>query len=134
MPAEPRLTKKQKKGIAFRERKGKNKAAPDEPADIPELDIQDELESTIDVPASERSGAPEGGISGPESQGKKRKRAGTSDTGDQTGVDPPETEKTSGKKSKKRKTQDSGKTQETEGEAAEPAEAKAKKFILFVGT
>ncbi|KAF8599747.1 hypothetical protein BDV93DRAFT_448856 [Ceratobasidium sp. AG-I] len=133
MPAEPRLTKKQKKGIAFRERKGKGKAAPDEPADVPELDIQDEPESTIDVPASERSGPPESSKPRPESQGKKRKRSETSDAGGQAEVHPPDIGKASGKRLKKRKTEDAGETKEVEGETAERADAKAKKFILFVG-
>lgn len=134
MPTEPRLTRKQKKGIAFRERKGKSKAAPDEPADIPELEVQDERESTIDVPASERGGASETPTSKSESQGKKRKRAEINDAGGQVDVDTADTGKTSRKRSKKRKAGDLAEPQEEEGGAvAERTDAKAKKFILFVG-
>jgi nucleolar protein 6 len=136
MPTEPKLTKKQKKGIAFRERKGKSKAAPEEPADLPELEVQDEQESTIDAPASERDKLRELAVPERKSEGRKRKRTETGDGNrPPDGATPDPAQGVSRKKAKKRKADQGTKPKDAEDAEAieEGGNVKAKKFILFVG-
>ncbi|CAE6362137.1 unnamed protein product [Rhizoctonia solani] len=120
---ELKLTKKQRKGIAFRERRGKagpSRDGADEPADIPELEVQDEQIKLSDEQTPKQ---PEVTV------GKKRKRVPEDG---QVNEDPRNADGVSPKvKSKKRKTtkaaDDSNENDVSKGDA------KLKRFILFVG-
>ncbi|KAG2159638.1 uncharacterized protein EDB93DRAFT_1244429 [Suillus bovinus] len=150
MSSTPKLTKRQKKGIAFREGKGKAKNQGDLEHDVPILELQDLIEG--------RAGSEEGGeviqgaqrSAGGESRGrkeavvqedgekkglvvatKKRKREVAEDaqgTGDLEGEDAQ-----SGKRKVKRTKGDAG----DDAEEAEQGESKTEKsrqrFILFLG-
>ncbi|CUA67543.1 hypothetical protein RSOLAG22IIIB_07425 [Rhizoctonia solani] len=123
MPPEIKLTKKQRKGIAFRERRGKggpSRDGADEPADIPELEVQDEQIKLSDEQTPKQPQV---------TVGQKRKRAPEDG---QVNEDPKNTDGVSPKvKSKKRKTtktaNDSNENDVSKGDA------KLKRFILFVG-
>ncbi|KAG9120633.1 hypothetical protein FRC07_003805 [Ceratobasidium sp. 392] len=136
MPAEPKLTKKQKKGIAFRERKGKTKAAPEEPADIPELEVQDEQEQLTDGPASVQKHLLDGPISEGKLANRKRKRT---DLEDGEGVPDAAVSDSAqappGRKVEKRQKEISTESGDSKdpGATGEVPDVKAKKFILFVG-
>ncbi|KAG8734576.1 hypothetical protein FRC10_011650, partial [Ceratobasidium sp. 414] len=132
----PKLTKKQKKGVAFRERKGKTKTAPEEPADIPELEVQDEQERPSDGLASVQSGLL--GVPVPERKfgGRKRKHADVEGCdGVLDGAVPDPIQALSGKQTKKKRTEKSTElgNAESPGMIVEVSNTKAKKFILFVG-
>ncbi|CAE6421347.1 unnamed protein product [Rhizoctonia solani] len=130
MLPELKLTKKQKKGIAFRERRGKgehSKDAAKEPTDIPEPEIQDAPEKISDEQALKQSEVPERNLGN-----KKRKRAPEDGQVPRENEDPRNADGVSPKvKSKKRKTakiaDDSNQNDVSEGDA------KLKRFILFVG-
>ncbi|CAE6507148.1 unnamed protein product [Rhizoctonia solani] len=129
MPPELKITKKQRKGIAFRERRGKgghSRVAAEEPADIPEPEVQDAPEKVSDEQALKESEAPELNLGD-----KKRKRApedgqvpGMTDPRNVDGVSPRV-------KSKKRKTAKS--SDDSNGNDVSEGGAKLKRFILFVG-
>ncbi|KAG9092567.1 hypothetical protein FS749_015613 [Ceratobasidium sp. UAMH 11750] len=129
MPTEPKLTKKQKKGLAFRERRGKTKTAPEEPADIPEPEVQDEQERPSDGLASARNVLLDAPVSVCKPGSRKRKRAdaeGRDGAPDETASD--SIQAPSAKKSKKKRTENSVEPGNAEGPGVG-----AKKFILFVG-
>lgn len=132
MSNESKLTKKQKKGIAFRERKGKTKAAAETPADIPELEVQDELESTTDARASELHKGHGSSVPERSPKGKKRKRIEDSEF-QVTAEDPANDDTAPRKKTKKRKTTDDAVDPQGSAMGQEGADARSKRFILFVG-
>jgi nucleolar protein 6 len=131
MPGEPRLTKRQKKGIAFRERKGKSKGTAEEPADIPELEVQDVLENTTDGQAPERP--KEITVPGRKAVDKKRKRTQTEGDVQESAEDLDGDDSVARKKSKKRKTEGDTEHPKVNETAEEDVDAKPKRFILFVG-
>ncbi|KAG8690943.1 hypothetical protein FRC11_007954 [Ceratobasidium sp. 423] len=131
MPPKLKLTKKQRKGVAFRERRGKgpahSKVTDEEPADIPELEVQDAPEKLSDEQALKQCDVPERNLGD-----KKRKRVPEDDQAPGTNEDPGNVDgETPRTKLKKRKTakniDDSNGTNVTEGDG------KLKRFILFVG-
>ncbi|CAE6475087.1 unnamed protein product [Rhizoctonia solani] len=130
MPSEPKLTKKQKKAIAFRERRGKGHSKPvdGEPADVPEPEVQDGQEKTFDEQALDQSETAVRSLGD-----RKRKRTLEEDDqaletnesqGGTNGVSPKA-------KPKKRKTVKT--TDDSSGNEAAGGDAKLKRFILFVG-
>jgi nucleolar protein 6 len=150
MSSTPKLTKRQKKGIAFREGKGKGNKQGDLEHDVPVLELQDLIEG--------RASGEEGGEGGHRSVGgkgkgreevvvqkdgekkglvvatKKRKREVAEDaqgTGDLEGGDGQ-----SGRRKVKRTKGDAGTVPE-DAEEAEQGESKTEKskqrFILFLG-
>ncbi|GAB1522715.1 hypothetical protein RhiTH_005837 [Rhizoctonia solani] len=129
MPSEPKLTKKQKKAIAFRERRGKGHSKPvdGEPADVPEPEVQDGQEKTFDEQALDQSETAVRSLGD-----RKRKRTLEEDDqaletnesqGGTNGVSPKA-------KPKKRKTVKT--TDDSSGNEAAGGDAKLKRFILFV--
>lgn len=131
MPTEPRLTKKQKKGIAFRTSKGKSKDAWPlaQPPDIPELDAPEELD---DEPASASDTLLDPPVLERALHSRKRKRTGVDDKQHEPKFDPGEP---SQKKQKKKLAEKATKLEKS-GDAkavTETPHVKDKKFILFVG-
>ncbi|KAH7334302.1 hypothetical protein B0J17DRAFT_672864 [Rhizoctonia solani] len=133
MTPELKLTKKQKKGIAFRERKGKgpghSKSAVEEPADVPEAEVQDIPEKISDEQAPKQCDVPKRNLGD-----KKRKRAPEDD--DQVpGMNGDPADGTScvtpKNKSKKRKTAKNA--DDSSGKDVPVDDTKLKRFILFVG-
>ncbi|THG97722.1 hypothetical protein EW026_g4325 [Hermanssonia centrifuga] len=138
MSSTPKVTKKQKKALAFRERKGKGKATTNEldgDNDVPVMENQDLAEAEMEDSVLEgQKGAKKAKESHKEvvEEGKKRKR--DNEEGGQ---------ETKAKKKQKGKSGDvvelSASKAEGEGEPSEEKEPKAKtkvkqqKFILFVG-
>ncbi|KAI0673386.1 hypothetical protein C8Q78DRAFT_968332 [Trametes maxima] len=146
MSTPQKLTKKQKKALAFRERKGKGKAKSfdeldndvpvDENQDLAELEVGEE-NSTMEVPTGRAADAQKGGAQDADvvvegHKGKKRKRedgAGSRDDGDV---------KKEQKSAKKQKAAD-GTGRDTGDAAAEEAKADGEgkkikqRYILFVG-
>ncbi|KAG9080734.1 hypothetical protein FRC06_006208 [Ceratobasidium sp. 370] len=133
MPTESKLTKKQKKGIAFRERKGKTKAAPEEPADIPEPEVQDQLERPSDGLASVQGGLLDAPVLERKLESRKRKRTDAEEyDGAPDGVVSGSTQAPPGNKTKKKRVE-KAELGNAEGLGATVEVHKAKKFILFVG-
>ncbi|KAG8697136.1 hypothetical protein FRC09_008043 [Ceratobasidium sp. 395] len=134
MPTEPKLTKKQKKGIAFRERKGKAKVTPEEPADIPQLEVQDEQES-IDGPAFAQIRLLDASASEDKPESRKRKRQDVEDgRGAANAAVPDPTQAPLERKTKKKREGNPTELGSKDlGATAEAPDVKAKKFILFVG-
>ncbi|CAE6414241.1 unnamed protein product [Rhizoctonia solani] len=132
MPSELKLTKRQKKGIAFRERRGKgpghSNVTVEEPADIPELEVQDALEKLSDEQALKQCDDP-----GRRLGDKKRKQAPEEDgQAPGTNEDPRNVHgETPKSKSKKRKTAKIA--DDSSGKDVAEGDAKLKRFILFVG-
>ncbi|CAE6487142.1 unnamed protein product [Rhizoctonia solani] len=127
MLPELKLTKKQKKGIAFRERRGKSGHSRDtakEPTDIPEPEIQDAPEKISDEQALKLSEVPERNLGN-----KKRKRA--PEDGQVPGVNEDPDGVSPKVKSKKRKTAKIA--DDSNGNDVSEGGAKLKRFILFVG-
>ncbi|CEL53954.1 Nucleolar protein 6 OS=Saccharomyces cerevisiae (strain ATCC 204508 / S288c) GN=NOP6 PE=1 SV=1 [Rhizoctonia solani AG-1 IB] len=129
MPSELKLTKKQKKGIAFRERRGKghSKTAEEDLVDIPELEIQDSQEKVSDEQSLEQY------ENVGRSLGDKRKRAPEEDGQAAEVNESPEkpngvSPKRKSKKRKADKSSDDSSRKDISGE-----DAKSKRFILFVG-
>ncbi|KAJ1301693.1 hypothetical protein OPQ81_008928 [Rhizoctonia solani] len=128
MPPEVKLTKKQKKGIAFRERRGKgprdSKADAEEPGDIPEPEVQVVQEEISDEQALKQYEA-----SRRRSGDKKRKRPpeALEENENPGSVDGD----TPNGKSKKRKTAKA--TDDSSGNNVTGGDTKLKRFILFVG-
>jgi nucleolar protein 6 len=129
MPSELKLTKKQKKGIAFRERRGKghSKTAEEDLVDIPELEIQDGQEKVSDEQSLEQY------ENVGRSLGDKRKRAPEEDGQAAEVNESPEkpngvSPKRKSKKRKADKSSDDSSRKDISGE-----DAKSKRFILFVG-
>ncbi|QRV97409.1 RNA recognition motif protein [Ceratobasidium sp. AG-Ba] len=135
MPSDPKLTKKQRKGIAFRERRGKSKPAPEEPADIPELEVQDDQERADDGPAPAKAVLLDAPAPERKSESRKRKRADTDGGENLPDTAKPSSSQSAGKKAKKNRGEKADRIEESGNpeEAVEVSDAKAKKFILFVG-
>lgn len=156
MSSTPKLTKRQKKGIAFRELKlgkGKTKKLDDLDHDVPILEVQDLADSRA-------SGAEDGeDVQGAQEhtggKGKGREKVVVSKEGEKKGLvvaakkrkretaqEPQGTgegeEGQSGKQKVKRRKGDSGDVLEDAEEEAEQGETKSEKskqrFILFLGT
>ncbi|CAE6504255.1 unnamed protein product [Rhizoctonia solani] len=133
MTPELKLTKKQRKGIAFRERKGKgpghSKSTVEEPADVPEPEVQEIQEKISDEQAPKQCDVPNRNLGD-----KKRKRV-PEDDGQVLGVNGDPANGSNGvtpkNKSKKRKTvknADDSSVNDAPGD-----DTKLKRFILFVG-
>jgi len=153
MHSTPKLTKRQKKGIAFRERKGKTKNLEDLDHDVPILELQDLAES--------RGGGSEDGQDIQDAQGdaggkgKRRETAVVQKEGEKTGlvvatkkrkreaaqesqgVASVEGEEGQSRKGRvKRRKGDPGDLEEDEGteQGGMKAEKSKQRFILFLGT
>ncbi|KAI0801021.1 hypothetical protein C8Q74DRAFT_1364672 [Fomes fomentarius] len=153
MSSAPKLTKKQKKALAFRERKGKGKAKGFDELDndVPIEENQDLAEAELDEEAppveaqarpatsTKKGGAESADTVGSAHKGKKRKRE-VEDTGDESkdkdvGVEEGDTGKQKAKK--KRKGVDSSGVEVETDESAEKGKGNSKngkqRYILFVG-
>lgn len=152
MSSAPKLTKKQKKALAFRERKGKGKVKSFDELDndIPVEENQDlaEAEGDEEAPSVEAQARPaastkKGGAEGADTvgsahKGKKRKRE-LEDTGDtkdkDVGVEEGDTAKQKAKK--KRKGVDGSGVEVETDESAEKGKGNSKngkqRYILFIG-
>ncbi|KAG2338339.1 hypothetical protein BDR05DRAFT_940527 [Suillus weaverae] len=148
MSSTPKLTKRQKKGIAFREGKGKAKNQGDQEHDVPILELQDLIDSRAsgeeggeDVQGAERSvggkgkgreeivAQKEGEKKGLVVATKKRKREVAEDAQGTGDLDLEGEDGQSGKREAKRTRGDSG-----DGAKAESKTEKSKqRFILFLG-
>lgn len=150
MSSNPKLTKRQKKGIAFRKGKGKSKNQGDLEHDVPILELQDlsdgrasseeggeDIQGAQRSDGGERKGRKEAVVQKDgEKEGlvvatKKRKREVAEDTqgaGDLEGEDGP-----SGKRGVKRTKGDAGDVAEDAEQGASKTEKSKQRFILFLG-
>jgi nucleolar protein 6 len=116
--SQQKLTKKQKKGLAFRERKGKRKEVDIDVADLPVLEIQDDVvdeEPSVDDHAQ---------------AGEKRKRQPQLDE-----LDKPKEAKEKKLKKDDATSADVGKTASEDADVASAKKTRKRppKYILFVG-
>ncbi|CDO73473.1 hypothetical protein BN946_scf185013.g108 [Trametes cinnabarina] len=144
MSAAQKLTKKQKKALAFRERKGKGKPKSFDELDndVPVEENQDLAEAEVDAeagaveaPARRAAGAQKAGaqaqdaVEGGNAKGKKRKRE---DGAEQDGVGAKEQKAKKKRKGANGEGVDTG--DEAEGESKSSGKKDAKRrYILFVG-
>jgi len=150
MSSNPKLTKRQKKGIAFRKGKGKSKNQGDLEHDVPILELQDlsdgrasseeggeDIQGAQRSDGGERKGRKEAVVQKDgEKEGlvvatKKRKREVAEDAqgaGDLEGEDGP-----SGKRGVKRTKGDAGDVAEDAEQGASKTEKSKQRFILFLG-
>lgn len=138
----PKLTKKQRKGLAFRQKIGKGKStARPEPEDVPESENLDEqadlgLESSTRSESKDNLDQPERQVAQKDAlkPSKKRKRR---ETGTEEGVDPDLAQTADKPESKKRKRKDP-ETDENAIQDGEDGDSKSQKqnarYILFLGT
>lgn len=152
MSSTPKLTKRQKKGIAFREGKGKAKNQGDVEHDVPILELQDlidgrtsDTEGGEDVQSSQRSVGgkgkgreevvvqKEGEKTGLVVATKKRKREVAEDAQGAGAGDLEGEEGQSGKRKVKRTKGDAGDVLEDAEEGESKTEKSKQRFILFLG-
>ena len=145
-----KLTKKQKKALAFRERKGKAKATePEDDNAVPVMENQDDAEDSVGVHGVVRE---EGGAKGDErpkvvAENKKRKRQAAEEEDESEAKGPAKTKKkrregkdgkAEGKAAVVAKEDEAEEAGTEGGEGGEGGESKSKagkqqRFILFVG-
>lgn len=148
MSVQPKLTKKQRKSLAFREKKGKGKAAAgdDEEHAVPEADILDTEEvprpsedlSEVKANKGKANVEKEKGDSGDRPRGptKKRKRTeevlGTGDSAD-TGAGKADAEPTK-RPSKKKRKESENRIEDDDTKQIDEKKRENARYILFVGT